>query len=275
LYEATRLESVEEIRRVAAAERTPTLKEATPKVAGKDRARRFRPTQRPTMLLVCVVDDGHDTGELVRVRTPRLVIGRTEGDLLIGHDAAISSRHAELVSETSAGRTRWRLRDLESTNGTFIRVNAAMLKDKQEVLVGSRRLRFNAAGAAASPPPIREATQKWQAVNLESIGSTRPRLTELKPQGEGERFSLAAAEQWIGSDPSQATVVFSDDPFLGARHARLYEDSQGRWHIEDASSLNGTWLRITEVPIGTHAEFLAGEQRFLVRVLGHEDPIAS
>lgn len=275
---ATYVESVDQVRRVVKPARRPTMKEAAPNAAAKEKAQPFRPMQRPPMLLLCIVDDGRDTGELIRVRTPRLVIGRSEGDVRIPHDAAISGQHVELVSAAVGGRLQWRVRDLNSANGTFVRINTAMLKDGQEILVGSRRLRFNAARAPASPAPAggaaRNSTQGWQAVTRETIDARHPSITELTPQGEGTRVPLDGTEHWIGSD-STAAVILADDPFISARHARLFENSQGRWHIDDGGSLNGTWLRVAEVPVETHAEFIAGEQRFLVRVLGHEDSTAS
>ena len=271
---ATQVESLDKLRRPAKPVRTPTMKEAAPKAAAKEKAQPFHPTQRPPMLLLCIADDGRDTGELIRVRTPRLVIGRTEGDVLIPHDNVMSGQHVELVSAVAGGRVRWRVRDLNSANGTFVRVNAAMLKDGQEILVGSRRLRFDAARAPSSASPAGGAAQNstggWQAVTRETIDAKHPSIMELNPQGEGSRTPLSGSEHWIGSE-NTAAVVLADDPFVSARHARLFADSHGRWHIEDGGSLNGTWLRIDEVPVDTHAEFIAGEQRFLVRVLGHED----
>lgn len=274
----TRVESASNVGRQAKAVRTPTMKEAALQASATEKAQPFCPTQRPPMLLLCIADDGRDTGELIRVRTPRLVIGRTEGDVLIAHDAAISAQHVELVGAVTGGRFRWRVRDLNSANGTFVRVNAAMLNDSQEILIGSRRLRFNAPSASPSSSQsagaARNSTQGWQAVTRETIDAMHPSVTELTPQGERSRYALSGSEYWIGSD-STVAVVLADDPFVSARHARLFEDSRGRWHIEDPGSLNGTWLRINEVPVDTHAEFIAGEQRFLVRVLGHEDSIAS
>jgi pSer/pThr/pTyr-binding forkhead associated (FHA) protein len=262
--------------------RTPAMKEKKPSAGTTnkkaDKAEPFRPKQRPPMALVCIVDDGRDTGEWVRMRASRLIIGRSEGDILIPHDEGISGRHIELSRTISGGQARWHLRDLKSTNGTFVRVKTAILNDNQQILVGSRRLRFNFAdGPADATPahaPTRNATQGWQVLTREKVEAGRATVVELTPNGEGVRTPLTASEYWIGSDPSRSGIVLADDPFVTAQHTRLHEDSQGRWHIEDGGSLNGTWLQLGELAIDTHAEFLAGEQRFLIRVLGHEDPAA-
>ncbi|MCI0460514.1 MAG: FHA domain-containing protein, partial [Gemmataceae bacterium] len=56
--------------------------------------------------------------------------------------------------------------------------------------------------------------------------------------------------------------------FANPRHARLYRDAKGQWHIANHKSLNGVWLRLVQPqPIETACQFQLGEQRFLLRVL--------
>ena len=88
----------------------------------------FRPTRRPPMATLCILDDGRDDGEWVRIRGDKVVIGRTEGDVCIPHDTMISSRHAEIIRQAVQGSYRWYLKDLKSTNGTYVRVAGAMLR---------------------------------------------------------------------------------------------------------------------------------------------------
>src|SRR5262245_2611300 len=86
--EGTRLETVKEIRRAIKAKKVATLKESPAEVETVA----FRPLRRPPMALVCVLDDGKEDGEWVRVRDGRLVIGREEGDIRIPHDDMMSAR---------------------------------------------------------------------------------------------------------------------------------------------------------------------------------------
>src|SRR5688572_15447617 len=132
VVEGTRIESVEESREAARPARTPTLQEA---VAADDTTP-FRPTARPPMATLCIVDDGREDGDVLRLRGDRLVIGRSEGDLLIPHDTMMSARHAELARHFSKGRYRWYLIDLQSTNGTYVRAGSAPLDDGKEFLIG-------------------------------------------------------------------------------------------------------------------------------------------
>ena len=74
-----------------------------------------------------VLDDGDDEGETIRIRRESFIIGRVQGDLVIPHDGNISGRHAEVLRRLEAGRWHWYLRNLQSTNGTFVRVAGGIL----------------------------------------------------------------------------------------------------------------------------------------------------
>src|SRR5437016_5702646 len=136
----TRLESVEEIRQAAGNQRAVTLKEST---ANGDTVT-YRPVHRPPMSILCVFHDGREDGEWVPLRKDKVVIGRSEGDIVIPHDAMMSGRHAEISREVIKGGFRWFLTDLKSRNGTFVRVADTPIQHGQEILLGSRRFRFDA-----------------------------------------------------------------------------------------------------------------------------------
>jgi pSer/pThr/pTyr-binding forkhead associated (FHA) protein len=225
---------------------------------------RFRPVRRPPMALLSVLDDGREDGEWVRLRTPRFVIGRTEGDLVIAHDSMMSSRHAEITRQLEKDRYRWYLTDLESTNGSYLKIASVVLKHGQEVLIGSHRLRFNAAppGAVVSPGDSATQTQGWQPVAPDVLV---PSLIEITTQGEGQRYFLHNLDNWIGRDGGQCSVVLANDPLVDLRHARLHRDPKGRWRLDNNKSRNGTWLRIDKVLLDGTSHFLLGEQRFLVK----------
>ncbi|CAN5909854.1 hypothetical protein BH23PLA1_BH23PLA1_25960 [soil metagenome] len=230
----------------------------------------FRPLARPPLALLSVIDDGDTQGEVVRVRTSPFVIGRAEGDLLVPHDSGMSTRHAELSRELENGRYRWSLRDLQSTNGTFVRVSGSVLKDLQELLLGGVRLRFVIASTPgpSGPPaggPV-ATTQKWQALTSAGRPSApAPELVVLTPQGEGRRYPLIGDEIWIGRDPERCTVVLND-PMVSPRHARIRKDPHGRWSIHNERSLNGLWIAIEEISLERGGQFQCGEQRFQVRI---------
>jgi len=147
----TLLETDEDVRRALQADRPgpPVAALAVPvamPVAGAAPAQPYRPTQRPPVALLTVLDDGKGDGEVLRLRADRFVIGRSEGDCLIPHDPLISARHLEISRHRVGEQFRWVVTDLQTTNGLFIRVSRAALADKAEFLVGKGRYRFEGPG---------------------------------------------------------------------------------------------------------------------------------
>ena len=274
--EGTRLESVEDIRRAMAQMQAPpppgpprmgTVKEVVvaPSLP-------FRPVRRPPMALLCILDDGRSDGEWVRIRGDGVVIGRGEGDVVIPHDTMMSGRHAEVERRAIQGRYRWLITDLDSTNGTFVRVSSAVLKQGTEVLVGGRKLRFDAASAGEADDvttlpdgvEVTPETRGWQTVRPTDI---IPSLVEVTPKGEGQRFLLDQPELYIGRDKSQCAVALTNDLHVCPRHARVWRDENNTWRVENAGSVNGLWLRVSRMALDGGGQFQLGEQRFLLRVL--------
>jgi pSer/pThr/pTyr-binding forkhead associated (FHA) protein len=274
--QVTVLESVEEIR--ALARRGATVREALPSTVAipspAEATEPFRPADRLSMALLIVLDDGEDSGEVIRIRGSTFVIGRVEGDLVIPHDGGISSRHAEISRRIEGGHARWFLRDLQSTNGTFVRASQVILHDEQEVLIGRGRFRFESAEKAVSaleaPPALgapANATRKWQAPSVADLARVmHPSLVELTADGDGRRFTLTTPEVWIGREAGQGGIMLSDAT-VDPRHARARRDAKNRWVLENARSLNGLWARIQEIPLDRGGQFQCGEQRFLIKVL--------
>jgi pSer/pThr/pTyr-binding forkhead associated (FHA) protein len=267
----TRLESVEDIKRAIKARRAAAPREKEKEVEPDAQTAPFRPLRRPPIALLCILDDASDDGEWLRLRSEQYVIGRTDGQILIPHDPMISGRHAELSRRLESGRQRWYLTDLGSTNGTYVRIGDAVLKHGQELLIGNHRYRFEAAspsaalaeeGADAGDNPRR--TSGWQSISADQLF---PSLVELTVKGEGERSVLNGAENWLGRDEARCNIVITDDPFVSPRHARIYRDPKGRWHAENGTTLNGTWLRIDSMALDTACQFQLGEQRFILKVL--------
>ncbi len=228
-----------------------------------------RPVQRPPMALLCILDDGRSEGEWVRLRDDITVIGRTEGDVRVPHDELLSSRHAQLVRQSAPSGHRWVLIDLQSTNGTFVRIGSTLLRHENELIIGGGRYRFEAGGAPMSADgalDVRpQTTQPWSGASIHSL---LPSLVEITPSGPDHRFPLTLPEYWVGRDAQSCVIARSNDVLVSARHARLHRNAKGQWHAENNKSLNGLWLRIMEpMPLGNACQFRLGEQRFLFRMI--------
>jgi hypothetical protein len=230
----------------------------------------FRPVSRPPIAMLTLCDDGKSDGAVFRILTHRFVIGRTEGDLRIEIDGRISARHVEISLQTIGGRHhRWVLTDLQSSHGLFVRVSRARLADGSEFLVGDGRYRFDA-------PRYDEGETTEPMATMSDLGQTDtwlsgkqaarpPALTELVGNEIGNRVVLLKPEYWIGSDPA-CPICRPDDLFCEPRHVRVYRNPKGGWHAENNKTLNGFWLRMSQVAVESAVNFQIGEQRFWLRV---------
>lgn len=198
----------------------------------------YRPTRRPPMAVIYVYDDDQRTYESVRVRQTPFVIGRQDGDLVVGHERQMSRRHARVDRVQEGDVWRWYLGDLRSTNGTFFRTKQVTLEDGVEVLLGGELVRFVDAG---SGPPA---------------------LVRIAPSSEEERITLSPGAHLIGSDASVCLPFLKEGRFLDPQHLRV-EQVKGRWQVVDLSSTNGLWVSITKrTELVSGAAFQIGEQRF-------------
>lgn len=93
-------------------------------------------------------------------------IGRTAENLLQIEEGSVSSRHAELTKLDTGG---WLLRDLNSTNGTFVndqQIDEALLKDGDTVRFGKIEAVFlesaqsyGERGGEAADAPVQESAE--------------------------------------------------------------------------------------------------------------------
>ncbi len=237
----------------------------------QDQTPAFRPVRRPPMAILEILDDGQESGEIIRLRNNSISIGREEGDVIIGHDDQISRKHAEIVREVVNGEYHWILKDLRSTNGTFFRVQKTRLAAGTSFLLGCREYVFRPAAGSSPAVPARPAA----ATVLSSDAATDANwqrlqtcLVRILPDKSEVAFPFQPDPKQpilIGSDPSQCRVAIKDDPTISPVHAAIENREDGLLLI-DRKSRNGVWSRIRERKLPETAQFQIGEQRFRFRV---------
>lgn len=212
-----------------------------------------------------ICNDGSlEDGETVFVRSERVTIGRTKGDIVIGHDVAMSGNHAEIIRKDSGGKHAWYLRDLGSANGTLARARTVTLKPGTLIQLGSKRYRFELPGAAS--PPAADADGDGTALLPDPANAPAealPALVENTAPGTptGQRHALRAARVTIGR-PGCGNNIEIDDICLAKTHAVITRDASGVWQLEALKSLNGVWVKVDAIKLGDKCLFQCGEQRF-------------
>ena len=117
---------------------------------------------------------------------------------------------------------------------------------------GSGGGRAKAATRSATPAPPQAARPDRKAARRRK-GPTR--LTVTAGPLAGTTLPLRPAGTLIGRSPECALVL--DDDYASGRHARIFQDDDGTWRVEDLRSTNGTYLGATrlteprEVAIGS------------------------
>jgi pSer/pThr/pTyr-binding forkhead associated (FHA) protein len=219
-------------------------------------------------------------------------IGRTEGNVVIAEDRYISPRHARITLRGGA----FYLRDLESTNGMYVRIpfprardgaaapavapaspqGAAspenqpsaeqLLADQDLFLVGQQVLRFEVVKNAEEGFGV--ASENGTLLFGTPAAPRYARLSQRTVEGVSrDVFHVRKAETVIGRE--QGDIVFNDDPFLSRRHCAVRVQGSGAgpsartFTLADLGSSNGTFLQVREEVRLRHGDhFRIGQQLF-------------
>jgi len=203
----------------------------------------FLPTIRPPLGYLTIFDDGEpEVGEIVRIRHEQTTIGRGSADVNIPHDARMSAPHAEIVRFQVAENWNWVLRDLQSTNGTFVRSSRATLTAETVLLFGIHRYRIE--------------------INDSSLNS--PCLSLINATTK-QRYPIHS-KATIGVKNYRSDIEL-DDPCLAPFHATIYFDLvKKKWRLVSENTLNGVWIKSSEISLTANNYFRCGEQLFRFHV---------
>ena len=125
------------------------------------------------------------TGRTFEVNVSRTTVGRVEENTLQIFDPSVSSRHAEILLQGS----ELLVRDLDSTNGTFIngeRITEAVLRPGQILRFGQVELKIDDGQPLSATPPV-ESRNPEAAAPKKTIDSTMviPRGVSLEQLEQG------------------------------------------------------------------------------------------
>ena len=246
----------------------PPFKQAAPQTVEEAL---YRSPYRYAAPRITICNDGSlEDGEVVHVRSDRIVIGRSKGDILIPHDVAMSASHAEVARVDVGGKHAWVVRDLASSNGTLVRCRAVTLRTGMTLLIGSRRYRFDvptSSGSSAYDPfEVGETALVEDLFCMHMGADTLPALVETMSKGDKtpRRHPFRSLRLAIGR-PGFGNNIELDDLCVAKVHAIVTRDASGVWQLEAQPSLNGIWVKIDAVKLTDNCLFQCGEQRFRFR----------
>ncbi|MFO1062477.1 MAG: FHA domain-containing protein [Pirellulales bacterium] len=239
--------------------------DATPK--------RFRPVKRPPVGLLQVFDDGADSAEVFRLRQDKTIIGRTQCDVNIPHDAEIAPQHCIIKRVRTESRYAWLIEAL-SDAAVYVRVRRARLNDGSEFLVGMQHVAFRHP-QAKSPTAQTGFEAKlnrgsFPGLSLDDEPLSCPSLEVTGASGTSNKVWLLADEYWIGRE-SECNICVPEDVFLAGKHVQLareksssgskHSGSTHTWEARSHGVRNGMWLRMPSISVKSSCTFQIGEQR--------------
>jgi pSer/pThr/pTyr-binding forkhead associated (FHA) protein len=189
-------------------------------------------------------------------------MGRLTGTILFPDDPYLSPSHANIYYNGD----QLYLCDENSVNGVFVKLkNPTELKHGDCFLTGEQLLCFELVDTYEKyqgfcPSPEDDA----KFYGCVPDGAVRFRLVhKFRDGGEGAVLYYNSSLR-IGREHCDLSFPF--DRHISGRHARIYEED-GKFYLQDTTSKNGTFLRITEPYELLHGDyFFAGQQLFRVEI---------
>ncbi len=224
--------------------------------------------------------EGKDVGKTVQVDKPDFTIGRESADMVL-NDAQASRKHAMIQLHDR----RIVLKDLDSTNGTFIgtrQVKEEELKHLDEISIGNTRLLITIFESPETLPENAGGTILLKDEIAATEGTTRiqrPDDVEFKlpykqqiyldiidGEQKGTAYEFVSGRVVIGRTDGDLII---DDQNISKKHAVIETWSRDTYFIRDLASTNGTYIngqRITTTKIKNGDIITVGNTKLKLRV---------
>ncbi|MEM7609468.1 MAG: sigma-54-dependent Fis family transcriptional regulator, partial [Myxococcota bacterium] len=172
------------------------------------------------IVLFCAYGDGPQSSW--DFESPRVAIGSADGNDVVLSDPAVSRRHCEIVVRDGT----YRLRDLESTNGTFVgetRVQEAYLQPGTRFRVGDTWIEFEPDTRLSQLVPTEESSLGEMVGVSESMRSVFALFREVGPS---QLTTLLVGETGTGKELAARALHGESGrgPFVVVDCAALHEN---------------------------------------------------
>jgi pSer/pThr/pTyr-binding forkhead associated (FHA) protein len=220
----------------------------------------FGPLQTPGRAKLIVIRGEGGAGISYALNATEHVAGRTAGVILFPDDPYLSDEHANFRYRDG----KLYLVDLDSQNGTFVRLREPRLLEDGEVLAcGQQVLRVERL-EGRSEYPAADGTLHYVSPSRHE----RLRVVQLLDGGLlGRAVSSPVDEVTIGREACDLTVP--NDAHLSRRHAKVTLERDGRIRLTDLGSKNGTFVRLDREVRLLHGDYVfIGKELLRVEIIG-------
>ena len=217
----------------------------------------FSPIQAPGKTKLILISGEDFDGMTFYLNATEHTLGRGNCSIPFPEDLYLSDQHVNFFYRDN----QIYMKDLDSQNGTFIRVHEPRLIKNQDVfLAGSCRFRLEYL-AKYNQFPRRDGTMIF--VSPPRQGSFR--IVQIMEGGIlGRVHSALNDEIVIGRDGADLTV--SDDIHMSSKNTKIYRNQDGIF-IEDINSKNGTYIEVkTERKLANNDYIFAGKKLLRVEI---------
>ncbi len=213
----------------------------------------------PISLDIALISISEDNSDGVRIPLEfnETILGRS-GDSRFPSDAFLSPRHARLIVEDH----KLFVEDLDSLNGTFLRVRSEVpLQPGDCFLAGRELLRFERFEQVVS-------NKARSADGTRYLGSPSAggdfKLVQIGVGNITQNiYCLSETGAVFGRETGD--IVFNKDRFVSGRHAQIYPREDGNYYLLDLNSSNGTWIKLTRKTQLFHGDLIfLGQQLFRI-----------
>lgn len=206
--------------------------------------------------LICINEDSSD-GVRIPLKFNETILGRS-GDSRFPSDAFLSPRHCRLLVE---GRQLF-VEDLDSLNGTFIRVRSEIkLQPGDCFLAGRQLLRFERFEQVVSNKA--RSVDGTRYMGSPSYGGDF-KLVQIGVGNITQNvYCLSEGGAIFGRETGD--IIFNRDRFMSGRHAQIYPREDGNYYLLDLNSSNGTWMKLNGKTQLNHGDLIfLGQQLFRI-----------
>lgn len=191
--------------------------------------------------------EGAEGGQEIELKQKEMVIGRDLACQIHIPVNQVSSRHAMLVAQQNT----YVLKDLQSTNGTFVngrKIDTVELQHGDEIRVGMQKLVFRSS-VQARPKVLQRESFVLLPVTAKKYG---------QPLELGDSLSIGRA--------SDNALVLKEQ-YISSHHAVIAREEDG-YHIRDSGSTIGTIVndhKILHMKLEHGDEIVLGQHRYIFK----------